>query len=130
MVVVVDGKQQHFGAQTDFLVWAVTTLVQVNEECVAAIVAKNVSGTVSLDKVTGTVAGSAVGPTDSQIEAVVGSGNEWVRVGETKIRRTADTTLVQTYNSAARPLLGVNVDQAFGDWSFIETYISEKLKNK
>ena len=128
-VAIVNGVPQHVSEQIDYVIWFGANLLQINEECVATIVAKNVAGVVSLDVQTGTVAASAVSPSDSAIQTKVGSGNEWIRIGETKLRRTADTTVVQTYNNQARPLLGVNVDAAFGDWSFVDTYLTEKLKS-
>jgi hypothetical protein len=128
-VAIVDGDNQHISEQIDYAIWVGTPLLQINEECVAVIVAKNVSGAVSLDVQIGAVAGSAVSPTDSEIQTKVGANNEWIRLGETKLRRTADTTVFQTYNNQVRPLLGVNVDAAFGDWTFIDTYLTEKMKS-
>jgi len=128
-VAIVLGIPQHVSEQIDYVIWFGANLLQINEECVGVIVAKNVAGTISLDVAIGAVAGSAVSPTDSDIQTAVGSGNEWIRIGETKLRRTADTTVFQTYNNQARPLLGVNIDAAFGDYTFIETYLTNKLKS-
>ncbi len=129
MVAIVLGVPQHISAQIDSAIWVGTNLLQVNEECVGVIAAKNVGGTVSLDVAIGAVAASAVSPSDSEIQTAVGSGNDWIRIGETKLRRTADTTVVQTYNNQARPLLGVNIDSTFGDYAFMDTYLIEKIKN-
>lgn len=122
MVVCVDGVVAHIAAAADHSIHATTQLMANLYSCVAAIVAKNVSGTISLASVKGTAALTATGavaPTDAEIQTGVAAGNAWVKVGETTLNRTADTTVTQTYDSTKRSVLGVNVDVSFGDWSGI-----------
>lgn len=89
---------------------------------ITAIVAYGVSGTILA--VTGTPAttGSQVAPTDAEIQAAVDlltADAPWVKLGETTLNRTGDTTVTQTYDNTKRPLLAVNQDSGFGDWSEI-----------
>jgi hypothetical protein len=122
-VVCVDGVVAHFAAQADFDIHSGTVYPSLTSgnSAYAALVVKNVSGTLSQVAIGGTATtdGDEVAPTDAEIEAGVVAGNAWVKLGETLLRRTADQTLVQTYDSTKRSVLGVNVDTAFGDWSSI-----------
>jgi hypothetical protein len=128
MLVVVDGVLKYLPYATDWVLHSGSQLVAVGQSCVAACVAKNVSGTVSFVTVKGTPAsiGAAVGPSDSVIDAAVGSSNEWVKIAETRVDRTAWDTLVQYHNPAARPMLAVNVDTAYGDFTFLDSYFPRK----
>lgn len=103
-LAVVAGVVKDFAASVDLEIHSGSELMDSGQECIAAIVAKNVGGTVSLVAVKGTVAadGAAVGPSDATIQAAVGAGNAWVKVLETKLRRTADTTVAQTYDHSKR----------------------------
>lgn len=122
-IVIVGGVAKEFAAQADYAVHSATivTGLQSTYTVVAALVAKNVSGTVTLAVVLGTAAltagGTAVAPTDAVIQAAVGAANSWVKVAELTINRTADTTVTQSQDSTKRPLLGVSQDAGFGDWS-------------
>ncbi len=83
---------------------------------IAAIVLKNVSGTVTMVAVIGTpfvTASGGVGPSDAVIQAAVGAGNAWVQVSEATLNRTADTTVTESWDSTQRPALGINVDEVF-----------------
>lgn len=84
--------------------------------CIAAVVLKNVSGTVTQAVVKGTPAttGSQVPPTDAEIQAAVGAGNDWVKFAEVTLNRTGDTTVTESQDNTLRPVLGVNVDTNFG----------------
>jgi hypothetical protein len=121
MVVVVGGVAKHFEDQADYDVHSGSLLTGLSNgnSVIAALVAKNVSGTVSLAVVKGTAAttGSQVAPTDAEIQAGVGAGNDWVKLAEITINRTGDTTVTQSQDNTKRPILGVNVDTDFGDWS-------------
>jgi len=121
-LAVVDGVAASVPLKADLSIhagsnigWAALT----TKSCVAAVVAKSVSGVITLVAVKGTVDldADAVGPTDAVIQAAVGAGNPWVKVGETTLERTADTTVVQTYDNTKRPILCVNEDSQLGDWS-------------
>jgi hypothetical protein len=95
------------------------TSTSSNKSVVAAIVAKNVSGTITIVPVKGTVAdvGSAVPPIDSVIQAAVGANNEWVKIGEVTLSRTGDTTVAESKNSLQRPILGVTTDSTFAEFT-------------
>jgi hypothetical protein len=91
-------------------------LVTNGQSCIAAVVAKNVGGTVSIDKVLGAAAatGAQVAPNDAAITAVVGAS--WIKLAECLINRTGDTTVTQSQNNLVRPALAVNVDTGFGNF--------------
>ena len=121
-IVVVGGVAKDFAAQADYNVHTGSVypgLTAASKSAIAAIVCKNVSGTVTMVVVEGTVAttGSQVAPTDAEIQAAVGAGNAWVKIAEVTINRTADTAVTQSEDPTKRPLLGVNQDSGFGDWS-------------
>jgi hypothetical protein len=79
------------------------------KSCVAAVVLKNVSGTITCVTVKGTPAttGSEVGPDDATIQTAVGANNNWIKLAETTLNRTGDTTVTQSHNNAVRPLYGM-----------------------
>jgi len=128
VIVVVDGVLKHFPLQVDWVVHTGSKLNEIGQRTVAALVARNISGTVSLMTVKGTPAtiGSAVGPSDSVIDSAVGVGNEWIKVAETWADRPSNTVVTQTHNPAARPMLAANVDTGYGDWEFIKDYFPRK----
>jgi hypothetical protein len=118
-VVIVDGVALKIEPAADEAIHSgsfLTGLVS-GASCIAAIVAKNVSGTVSVVAVKGTPAttGSEVAPTDSEIQTAVGAGNEWVKLAECTLNRTGDTTVTETQDPGAQPILGVTVQPSFGD---------------
>jgi len=86
--------------------------------CIAAVVLKNVSGTITLVTVKGTPAttGSQVAPTDGEIQTAVGAGNAWIKIAEATLNRTADTTVTESFDNTLRPILGVTVDTDFGSF--------------
>lgn len=114
-VVVVGGVAKSIDAAADTVIHSGSQLVTNGQSCIAALVAKNVSGTVSVVAVKGTAAttGSQVGPTDAAIQTAVVAGNAWVKLAECTLNRTGDTTVTQSENNATRPMLGVNVDTEF-----------------
>jgi hypothetical protein len=118
--VIVDGDVAELDAAADATIHSGSYLTGFanGSSCIAALVAKNVSGTVTLAVVKGTPAttGSQVAPTDAEIQAAVGAGNAWVKLAECTLNRTADTTVTETHDCSARPILGLNVDPTFGDW--------------
>lgn len=117
-LVIVDGVAKEFAVEADRVIHDTTQLVANGQSCTAAIVAKNVSGTITLVNVKGAAAttGSQLAPTDAEIDAAV-SDVPWVKVCECTINRTADTTVTQSQDNAKRPLLGVNVDADFGTFA-------------
>jgi hypothetical protein len=123
ILAVVDGVFGLIEAAADYNVHtgSLYTGLTNGNSAIAALVAQNVSGTVSLAVVKGTAAttGSQVAPTDAEIDASVGAANSWVKIAECTINRTADTTVTQSQDNSKRPLPGVTVDTNFGDWSGI-----------
>jgi hypothetical protein len=110
--------------QADLVVHAGSLLagLTVGRSCIAAIVAYGVSGTLLVVKGTPAVTGTQVAPTDAEIQTAVDlltPDAPWVKLGESTINRTLDTTVTQTYDNTVRPLLAVNQDAGFGDWSAI-----------
>jgi hypothetical protein len=120
-IVIVDGVSLDVAPAADYDVHtgSLYTGLIATYSAIATLVAKNVAGVVSLQVVKGTAAltASVVAPTDAEIQAAVGAGNAWVKICEMTINRTADTTVTQSQANKVRPLLGVNVDAAVGDWS-------------
>jgi hypothetical protein len=118
-VVTVDGVAKSFDAVADFDVHSGSYLTGFanGSSCIAAIVAKNDGGTVSVAAVVGTPAttGSQVAPTDSEIQTELGAGVEWVKLAEITLNRTADTTVTETQDSGKRPILSVTADPSFAD---------------
>jgi hypothetical protein len=114
-VVVVAGVAKDLAAAADTSIHASTQLVTNGQSCIAALVAKNVSGTISVVAVKGSAAttGAQVAPTDAAIQTAVGAGNAWVKLAECTINRTGDTTVTQSQDNSKRPMLGVNVDTEF-----------------
>jgi hypothetical protein len=95
----VGGLKKAFAAAADFSIHASSYLTGFanGTSCIAAIVAKNVSGTITTVAVKGTPAttGTQVAPTDAEIQAAVGATNSWVKVGECILNRTGDTTVTE-----------------------------------
>lgn len=118
-VVTVGGVAKHFEAQADFNVHTGSHLMASLYTCVAAIVCLNTAGVITMVPVTGTPAltagGTAVGPTDAAIQAAVGAGLDWVKIAECTLNRTGDTTVTQSQDNTQRPMLGINVQESFGD---------------
>jgi hypothetical protein len=122
--VVVEGVKAAFDYQADWSFWDTTQLTGLDsgDTVVAALIAELIAGTPTLKKVIGTAAttasGLAVGPTEAQIVAALATAtNPWIKLGEATINRTADTTVTQSQDNSQRPILGVDVDTAFGDYS-------------
>ena len=122
IITACGGVLKELGVQADFSIHAgsfLTGLASLSS-AIAAIVMKNVSGTVTMVAVIGTpfvTAGGGVGPTDAVIQAAVGAGNAWVKVTEATLNRTADTTVTESWDNTKRPVLGVNVDGSFATFT-------------
>lgn len=116
IVATVDGVIGQLAAASDLVIHNASVLLQIGESIMAAIVAKNVLGVITLEIVKGAAAltGSQVPASDSAIQAAVGAGNHWVKISELILNRTADTVLTQVEDNSARPILGVNVSTNFG----------------
>jgi hypothetical protein len=119
MLANVDGVLGDIAAAADFDIHSASFLTGLvnGASCIAAIVAKNVSGTVTVVAVKGTPAttGSQRAPTDAEIQAAVGASNPWVKIGECTLNRTGDTTVTETQDNSLRPMLGINVPYSLGD---------------
>lgn len=123
LLMVVAGIVGDFVADADFVMHDTTQVPGLDDAdtVVGAIIAEVEAGSVALIPVLGTAAttasGNAVGPTDVQIAAALSTaGNAWVKLCECTINRTADTTVTQTQDNTARPILGVNVDGNVGNF--------------
>jgi hypothetical protein len=115
---IVDGVLGAAAAGVDLAIHSgsfLTGLV-VGASCVAAIVLKNDTGVISVDVVVGTPAttGAQKAPTDAEIQTALGAGVEWIRLFESTINRTADTTVTESQNNQVRPILGQTVGGDFG----------------
>lgn len=105
-VVIVSGIAKEFPAEADRVLNSGTQLVTNGQSAVCAIVAKNVSGAVTLVNVMGAAAatGSQKAPDDVAIRAAVGADNAWVKVAECTLNRTGDTTVTQSQDNTAAGL--------------------------
>ncbi len=99
---MVDGVAFADDATADFVIHSGTVLVVNGKSCVAAIIAKNVDGTVSIVAVKGAAAltGAQVAPTDTEIKAAIGPTVPWIKLAECTINRTGDTTVTQTQDNS------------------------------
>lgn len=120
LLASVDGVAVELAAAADFAIHSGSFLTGLADgsSCIAALVLKNVAGTITMVAVKGTpaVTGSQVAPTDAEIQTAVGAGNEWVKLAECTLNRTADTTVTETQDNSVRPMLGINVDLFTGDF--------------
>lgn len=106
-LVEVNAVFKEFATQADFDIHSgshVDAGFTVGKSIVAAVVAKDVAGTVSMDKVIGSPAdtGSEVPPTDAEIQAAVGAGNKWAKICECTLNRTGDTTVTESTDWTVR----------------------------
>jgi hypothetical protein len=98
---------KEFAAQADFSIHSgshVDAGFIVGASIMAAIVCKNVAGTVTMVAVKGAAAttGSQVAPTDAEIQAAVGASNGWCKVAECTLNRTGDTTVTESQDWTLR----------------------------
>lgn len=96
-------RRKNGAAATDLVIHDTTNLLPaVNDDCVAAIVAEVTSGTWSVTSVKGAVAtgGGGTGPSDATIEAAIGHA-AWIKLGETTLTRSGDTTVSQAHDNEA-----------------------------
>ncbi len=106
-IVEVNAVPKDFAVAADFDIHSgshVDAGFTVGKSIVAAVVAKNVAGTVSMDKVIGAPAttGEEVPPTDAEIQAAVGAGNKWAKICECTLNRTGDTTVTESTDWTVR----------------------------
>jgi hypothetical protein len=120
LLALVGGALGDLAAQTDLAIHSASWLTGLTsgKSCVAAIVLKNVTGTVTCVAVKGTPAttGSQVAPSDTVIQAAVGAGVPWIVIGYSTLNRTGDTAVTEAEDNSYRPLLGVNWCSEFGDF--------------
>lgn len=115
-IAAAGGVLKEFAAQADLAIHSGSKLLDNGQSVIAALVVKNVTGTVTMVAVKGTVAttGSQVTPSASVIQAAVGAGNDWIRIADLTLNRTADTTVTQSQDNTRQPIMGVNIDTTFG----------------
>jgi hypothetical protein len=108
-MLAVGSQVAEYAVQADFAVADGDGIIQVGEAIVIDIVAYVSKGDneIYLKVFTGAAAltASAVGPTDAEIEAYFAADTSWMKIGQTKIERDADTTVVQTYDNTVRNTL-------------------------
>ena len=117
LVAAVGGVMKELAVAADHVIHDTDVLLTaVGQSCYAAIVLKNVAGTITMVSVEGTPAAtaSAVKTADSVIQAAVGAGNDWVRLADCLLTRDGDTSVVQSEDNTQRPILGINADTNFG----------------
>jgi hypothetical protein len=130
---VVDAHAGNIAATTDGSIHAASLLSGfVNgNSCVAACILYWSGTALGLCYAKGTpaVTGSQASPTIAQCQAAADAASAlgagvtlWIKIGETTLNRTGDATVTQTYDNTARPLLAVNEDTTFGDWSSIASF--------
>lgn len=111
-IMVVDGVVLEFAAQADYDIShsssAVPTDMGTGYSIVYSIIAYKSLGdaVVRLMVVAGDVAldAAALPATQATIEALLAEGTPWFELARTKVKRTAATTLTQTYDNTVRPL--------------------------
>jgi len=115
-VCKVGGLGHQFAAAVDFAIHAGSFLAGFinGASCIAAIVAKNVAGTITTVAVKGTPAttGTQVAPTDAEIQAALGATVPWVKVGECTLNRTGDTTVTESQDNSK-----METDAGYGAYS-------------
>jgi hypothetical protein len=116
---LVDGVQGAAAAATDLDIHSGTIVhadFQVGFSIVASHVLKNDSGVISVDTVIGVPAatGDQKPPTDAEIQTALGAGVAWIKLFESTLNRTADTTVTDSQHNTVRPVLGVSVGEGFG----------------
>lgn len=108
-MLAVGSQVKEYAVQADFAVIDGDGIIQTGEAIVIDIVAYLSKGdnVIYLKAFAGAaaLAANAVCPTDAQIEAYFAVDTAWMKIGQTKISRTADTTLVQTYDNTVRNTL-------------------------
>lgn len=110
-IAVVAGVALSVQPTADFDICHGSKKADIGQSVVAAIVAKNDAGTVSLVAVLGAAAttGNQVPPTDAEIATALGAGVAWIRLAHCTYNHTGDGTMTQSQNNAPRPLPGVTV---------------------
>jgi hypothetical protein len=111
-IVTVDGIAAEVAETVDVTIHSGSQLGANGTGCIAAIVARNIAGTITIIAVKGTVALTAavVAPDDGVIQAAVGVGVPWIKLCEARIDRTGDLVVVQSQNNTFRPLFGINLN--------------------
>lgn len=105
VVAVVDGAAKELVAAADVVIHSATQYLTSGQSAIAAVVLKiDGSGVASLVSAKGAAAttGSQVAPTDAEIQTAVGAGLSWLKLAETTLNRTGDTTVTQTYDNTKR----------------------------
>lgn len=107
VIAVVDGVAKAVDPQADISIHSATQYLVSGQSAVAAVVLKvAANGAASVIAVKGAAAttGAQVAPTDAAIQAAVGAGLSWLKLGEVTLNRTADTTVTQTQDNTKRDI--------------------------
>jgi hypothetical protein len=105
-VAMLGDHAKDFAAQADFVVHSASELLANGQSATAALVVKDVAGTLSMVAVKGAAAttGQQLAPSDAAIQAAVGAGNDWVKVCEMTLNRTGDTAVTQSQDNTKADL--------------------------
>jgi len=111
-ILAVDGVVLEFAAQADYsisvdatgpptdmgtgysIVYSIVAYKSLGDAALRLMV---VAGAVALDA-------AALPPAQATIEALLAADTPWFELGRTKVKRTAATTLTQTYDNSVRPM--------------------------
>jgi len=124
-IKVVDGTPVSQALTADIVVHSGSLLAGfvLGNSAIASIVAYGATGTILSVIGTPALIGAAAAPTKAAIQTAVDvaaavADTAWTAIGETRLDRTLDTTVVQTLDNTKRPLLSINQDSDMGDWSY------------
>jgi len=104
-LAVIDAAEKNVAAQVDVVLHSATQYLVNGQSAIAAVVMKVAAdGTASIVFAVGAAAttGQQVAPTNAAIQTAVGAGLSWMKLGETTLNRTGDTTVTQTYDNSKR----------------------------
>lgn len=115
-------------AAADFSIHSATQLAANGQSCRARLVAKNVSGVISVVAVKGTAAttGTETAPSDATVQAAVGAGNAWLQLADVMISRTGDTTVTQTQDSVD----GIDAANGVDEWLILDVVAKIKAADE
>lgn len=105
LVAVVDAGVKELLASVDVVIHDTTQYLVNGQSAIAAVVLKvAANGTASIVTAKGAAAttGVQVAPDAAAIQTAVGTDLPWLKLGETTLNRTGDTTVTQSYDNTKR----------------------------
>lgn len=111
-------------AAADYVVHSGSLLLTAGQSVRARLVAKNLSGAVSVAAIKGTAAttGTELEPTDSEVQTTVGVDVPWVDLARIRISRTGDTTVTQQQDAVDH----IDASNGVDEWLICD--VSAKIK--